>query len=695
MPKMIQVVTGPLEGMSFIIGDGQSISLGRSSQNDVTLAYDPWISSTHGVLKNSKQTIYLMDLNSSNGSFINGKKIQANVFLDIREFFIIGSTLCRVSEPGRLINTHPLSLRREEAEQYLNHPLMNAAFKLTRERSIPMLGSFQLFKAVLDQEVAQVERFLKSLGMDIKRVRHRLEKLHVFDGDLCWINEFLHYQNRPMKTGDCFLTPLVQDLLSKHGKNGRFNPVFFLRLMLSDTYNLLFPLLDITENGRAEEDDADAERVTMHPYQSTSREIVLPTRFWMAFDQAMGETPIVLLTGKKGTGKTTILKQCFHALPKVDISYFKKGNKRIFDPKVFLVFNEPIELKPYLNQIIEVLNSDRIVAIDHFGYLVSLLEENGFDGGRLVNAINQRDVPLILAVAEEHLLYVRSLFEDAGTLRLDEYIGKVSKDIFFNLMADFQKETKCQISESARIFLKQAILPHYNFAAMEAFFEFCTEKIQSLSFLYSELSWSGNKNRTLSKIFFQEVLETWENPLDKRDKAEEESVGEDDTDATADDLQPPPIPEEIPGPPPSDIDTGPSGPTPTVPVGMETAFTAQVESILENFFTKHFGKEGIYSNFSGRVAEQGNLNLPQKQEEIRKHLEALLECLDPGFDQWFASILKEIDPKDIEKQPGMADNHEGMWNEFVYRVELMDTNYERGHFFNIAKKMFEKLLNAS
>lgn len=82
------------EGPCELIGD--RITLGRDPVNDVVLADDPRISRTHAELSRSDGQWVLNDLNSSNGTYANGRRIQRHPLRD-GDQIEVGSTVLTFS----------------------------------------------------------------------------------------------------------------------------------------------------------------------------------------------------------------------------------------------------------------------------------------------------------------------------------------------------------------------------------------------------------------------------------------------------------------------------------------------------------------------------------------------------------------------------------------------------------------------
>ncbi|MEK7867644.1 MAG: FHA domain-containing serine/threonine-protein kinase [Planctomycetota bacterium] len=85
------IANGELAGTIVPVETGQSITVGRSEMNDVVIA-DSKMSRVHAKFENDGTTCKVQDLNSSNGTFVNQKKITAHV-LSPGEEVLVGETI--------------------------------------------------------------------------------------------------------------------------------------------------------------------------------------------------------------------------------------------------------------------------------------------------------------------------------------------------------------------------------------------------------------------------------------------------------------------------------------------------------------------------------------------------------------------------------------------------------------------------
>ena len=98
----IEVISGPMKGRcnSF---DSLPISIGRLLNNNFPLPLDPHVSKAHCSIFQNQKEIYLIDLNSTNGTYLNGKSIESSVLLRNGDLIIVGKTAvkCEITTSDR------------------------------------------------------------------------------------------------------------------------------------------------------------------------------------------------------------------------------------------------------------------------------------------------------------------------------------------------------------------------------------------------------------------------------------------------------------------------------------------------------------------------------------------------------------------------------------------------------------------
>jgi pSer/pThr/pTyr-binding forkhead associated (FHA) protein len=113
---------------------GEKVAIGQSPSNDIPLPFDPTVSRLHAVLESLPSGWCIRDLNSRNGTFLNGERIWGERPLRPGDEVRLGQTtlLFRVEEPvepggGTVGAEKPPELTRREREVLLSlcAPLMS------------------------------------------------------------------------------------------------------------------------------------------------------------------------------------------------------------------------------------------------------------------------------------------------------------------------------------------------------------------------------------------------------------------------------------------------------------------------------------------------------------------------------------------------------------------------------------------
>ncbi len=73
MPPRLIAIYGPLNCRTFYLEE-PVVSIGRLESNDIRLE-DPFVSRHHCVIRNEGEQYLIEDLNSANGTFVNGERV--------------------------------------------------------------------------------------------------------------------------------------------------------------------------------------------------------------------------------------------------------------------------------------------------------------------------------------------------------------------------------------------------------------------------------------------------------------------------------------------------------------------------------------------------------------------------------------------------------------------------------------------
>ena len=79
------------EGMDFELNSSQ-LTIGRGRQNDIALAHDDYVSARHARLEPRQDGVWVQDLGSTNGTFLNGTRLERPRRLTQGDIVRIGET---------------------------------------------------------------------------------------------------------------------------------------------------------------------------------------------------------------------------------------------------------------------------------------------------------------------------------------------------------------------------------------------------------------------------------------------------------------------------------------------------------------------------------------------------------------------------------------------------------------------------
>ena len=113
-----QFIAGKYEGGIYSVPDNRDLLIGRGADLDIVLVED-MVSRRHASLQTHGGRLKLTDLNSTNGTYVNGERITECV-LDVQDRVLIGTSILRVTSAAQveaLLETHPaLDLTRLEGK---------------------------------------------------------------------------------------------------------------------------------------------------------------------------------------------------------------------------------------------------------------------------------------------------------------------------------------------------------------------------------------------------------------------------------------------------------------------------------------------------------------------------------------------------------------------------------------------------
>lgn len=145
MRLALRFISGKYQGGEFPISEGQEIIIGRSSELDMVLV-EEMVSRRHARIQLQDGVITIEDLGSTNGTFVNGEKIQKGTLRE-GDRILIGTSILKV------VTTADTSTRRESLEAQAarasqrrgNRPSDDAPRMSGNLEEIPLPDLLQLF----------------------------------------------------------------------------------------------------------------------------------------------------------------------------------------------------------------------------------------------------------------------------------------------------------------------------------------------------------------------------------------------------------------------------------------------------------------------------------------------------------------------------------------------------------------------
>lgn len=135
MRIQLEVIDGPMAGRSFSFQGPMTVTLGRTERSDYVLEADEQISSLHVQLQCEGNRCLLRDMNSSNGTWVNGERVMKRELLDA-DLIRIGQTTMRVHLAGPA-NGSPCAPRaRATDERGARETRSHAVAETTTERAL-------------------------------------------------------------------------------------------------------------------------------------------------------------------------------------------------------------------------------------------------------------------------------------------------------------------------------------------------------------------------------------------------------------------------------------------------------------------------------------------------------------------------------------------------------------------------------
>lgn len=92
MRVILEIISGPTAGRKIRLTAAQQLRVGRTEWSDVAVPHDSLMSGTHFALESDFAGCYLSDLNSSNGTLVNGQRVRSRTQLHGGDEIVAGQT---------------------------------------------------------------------------------------------------------------------------------------------------------------------------------------------------------------------------------------------------------------------------------------------------------------------------------------------------------------------------------------------------------------------------------------------------------------------------------------------------------------------------------------------------------------------------------------------------------------------------
>ena len=317
--------------------EGKELTIGRGQDNDVVMPYDFCASKNHATVKLQNNKFFLRDLDSTNGTYLDGDRIESLSFVEFKGLFVAGFTLFNVVH--RLAANHSQGSPLKSSTSHISKDNLLFRTSLDFARPSPILHFSHLFLALIRHHGDELSPFFKKIEVeaDLDQFGAKVRQNRMFSGKDDWLNQFMSKQPDLTSGQDLFITPLAQDFLRRMDVKGA-KPLALLRSMLSGEFNLVFPLLewrttrslwskafdDLIEPQSRPVKKAPLPRQPVPPIptiQQPASNAPAPPRMlahfenmdepWSQLAKKCASGKAAVLTGAKGCGKTTALRLAF------------------------------------------------------------------------------------------------------------------------------------------------------------------------------------------------------------------------------------------------------------------------------------------------------------------------------------------------------------------------------------------------
>src|SRR3954463_113664 len=91
----LRFISGKYQGGEFPLRMNREIIIGRSSDLDMVLVED-MVSRRHAKISSTETEVYIQDMGSTNGTFVNGEKIAGRALLHEGDRILVGTSIIKV-----------------------------------------------------------------------------------------------------------------------------------------------------------------------------------------------------------------------------------------------------------------------------------------------------------------------------------------------------------------------------------------------------------------------------------------------------------------------------------------------------------------------------------------------------------------------------------------------------------------------
>src|SRR3954470_18817710 len=91
----LRFISGKYQGGEFPLRMNREIIIGRSSDLDMVLVED-MVSRRHAKISSTEAEVYIQDMGSTNGTFVNGEKIAGRALLHEGDRILVGTSIIKV-----------------------------------------------------------------------------------------------------------------------------------------------------------------------------------------------------------------------------------------------------------------------------------------------------------------------------------------------------------------------------------------------------------------------------------------------------------------------------------------------------------------------------------------------------------------------------------------------------------------------